>query len=200
MNNKLTGTFLCSNVVQLVQDADKYKADQWYSQGVEVHMKNEIKRNNWSRFFKKFNSANQFRRTSVSLQGAGNGADQIDIGPFLGLALSKKGRLIDGIQVLNGGWNAENVAAPAVIIKDPDKIWLEKDKDGQDFKLRLRSKDGTEAWLELNGRPQTGQQRELVEKVAYSMYERRGYSHGNDMADWYEAEQRVKEVEMELTS
>jgi len=162
-------------------------------------MKNEVKRNSWSRFFKKFNSANQFRRTELTLRYTGDKADSISMGPFLGLAVTKKGRLIDGIQFLNGGWNVENVAEPAVTINEPSQIWLEKDQDGHDCRLQIRSKDGTEAWLELNGEPQSDQQMKLVEKVAYSMFEQRGYSHGNDMGDWYEAEQRVKETELQLT-
>lgn len=162
-------------------------------------MKSEIKRNNWSRFLKKFNSDNQFRRTELNVRYPGDKADSIRMGPFLGLVLTKKGRFIDGVQFLNGGWNAEKVAEPAVTIKEPSHIWLERNKEGQDRQLRIRAKDGSEVQLELMGEPQFDQQRHLIEKVAYSMFERRGCCHGNDMGDWYEAEQRIKQIEMELT-
>lgn len=32
----------------------------------------------------------------------------------------------------------------------------------------------------------------LIEKKAYEIFERRGYSHGQDQNDWYEAEKFVK--------
>lgn len=35
--------------------------------------------------------------------------------------------------------------------------------------------------------------REQIQKKAYDLYERRGYSHGNDLQDWLEAEQIVAE-------
>jgi hypothetical protein len=31
----------------------------------------------------------------------------------------------------------------------------------------------------------------LIARKAYEMFEKRGYSHGNDQADWYEAEKMV---------
>jgi hypothetical protein len=162
-------------------------------------MENEIKRNNWSRFFKKFNSANQFRGTELSVTGPGTKIDKVPMGPFLGVTLSKNGRFIDGIQFLSGSWNIDAVAEPATTIRDPKQVWLEKDDDGHDLRLRIRSKDGIEARLKLLGEPQFEQKRNLVEKVAYSMYEHRGRRHGDDMGDWYEAEKRVENTESQLT-
>jgi len=34
-----------------------------------------------------------------------------------------------------------------------------------------------------------------VRELAYRLYTMRGYSHGNDWADWFEAEKRVKSGE-----
>lgn len=31
-----------------------------------------------------------------------------------------------------------------------------------------------------------------VQQKAYDIYERRGYSHGNDWADWFEAERQIR--------
>lgn len=162
-------------------------------------MKNEIKRNHWSRFLKKFNSANQYRRTALSVRHSRDNADNIEMGPFMGVALSKKGRFIDGVQFLTGAWDKDTVARPAMTIKDPAQIVLEKDDDGRDSILRIRSNDGIEANLRLSGEPQIDQCRKVVEKVAYSMFEKRGYSHGDDMRDWYEAEQKVRQIEISLT-
>lgn len=163
-------------------------------------MKNEVKRNNWSRFVKQFNSANQFRSTRLSIRYTGNDKTGfVPMGPFMGLSLSKKGRLIDGIQFLAGSWNPDAVVEPVITIKGPSQIKLEKDEDGRDRHLIIHSQDGTEARLELQGEQQFEQERHLVEKVAYSMFEHRGCSHGNDAGDWFEAEQKIRETELQLT-
>jgi hypothetical protein len=162
-------------------------------------MANEIKRNYWSRFFKKFNSANQYRRARLSILQSGSQADPIPMGPFMGLTIRRKGRLIDGVQFLTGGWNDNSVVEPVMTISKPLTIWLEKDKDGCDLHLRVKSGDGTEACLDLEGERQAEQERHLVEKVAYSMYESRGHDHGNDLGDWLEAERWVRQTESELT-
>jgi hypothetical protein len=33
---------------------------------------------------------------------------------------------------------------------------------------------------------------EQVRRLAYSLYEKRGYAHGNDWHDWFEAEKTIK--------
>jgi hypothetical protein len=162
-------------------------------------MANQIKRNYWSRFFKKFNSANQYRRAKLTLTQDGRENGPTSIGPFMGLALHKKGRLIDGVQFLSGDWDINSVAKPVVTVREPENIWLEKDEHGRDSYLRVQSADGTEIRLDLEGEKQQEQERYLVEKIAYSMFERRGYGHGNDMGDWFEAERRVRQTEGRLT-
>lgn len=161
-------------------------------------MQNEVRRNNWSRFCKRFNSSNQYRPTSVNIKRRGENAHSYSMTPFLGMALSKKGRVIEGVQFFTGRWHPEQVMEPVLTIEEPSQIWLEKDKSGRDNRLKIRAKDGTEAMLELSGDPEPQQAVHLVEKVAYSMYERRGYSPGNDWGDWFAAEERVREAEMNL--
>jgi len=34
--------------------------------------------------------------------------------------------------------------------------------------------------------------RQRIEKKAYQLFEQRGYAHGNDLGDWFEAERLVK--------
>lgn len=34
--------------------------------------------------------------------------------------------------------------------------------------------------------------RQRIAQKAYEIFQKRGYSHGNDLADWFEAEQQVK--------
>jgi len=162
-------------------------------------MAKEIRRNNWSSFCKKFNSANQYRPTTVSVMtNKGNDSMRL-MSPFMGVALSKKGRLIDGVQIFAARPNPEKVAEPIMTIKQPEKIVLETSPNGADSTLRIRSKDGTEARIELSGEKQREQTKSLVREMAYSLFERRGYVIGNDIGDWYEAEKRVRRAESELT-
>jgi len=162
-------------------------------------MDKEIKKNSWSRFCAQFNATNQYRPTKISVKRRGEGMADIEMTPFMGMALSKKGRLIDGVQFYAGQWNPDMVAQPVLTIGEPTQIWLEQDKSGHDNSLRIRSKDGTEVHVQLFGDRQADQARRLVERVAYAMYENRGYESGHDWSDWFEAEQRVRQAEMELT-
>jgi hypothetical protein len=162
-------------------------------------MDKEIKRNTWSRFCKKFTSDNRYRPTKMSVKKGGNGETAMEMHPFMGIALSKKGRLIDGIQLYTGRWNPENVAGPVMTVKEPTAMHLEKDKNGCDTRLHIMSKDGTEVVLNIDGEQDPQQARQLIEKVAYAMAERRGHTPGQDMKDWLEAEHKVREAETQLT-
>jgi hypothetical protein len=162
-------------------------------------MDKEIKRNEWSRFCKRFNAENQFRPTRMSVKRRTEGAAAMEVIPFMGIALSKKGRLIDGIRFYTGRWNPENVAEPVITIVDPASMKVEKDGSGNDVKLRIKGKDGTEVQLELMGDKNDTQMRGFIEKIAYAMYERRGYMPGDDWNDWFEAEHKVHEAEAMLT-
>jgi len=156
----------------------------------------EVKRNTWSKFFKTFSSKNQHRSINVNVQDKKNQQTEI-VGNFslMGLALEKKGRLIDGIKLYAGWADPELVTQPIISFKNPSEVFLEKGNDGTDTRLKVKTKDGTEAVIDLNegGKPEQG--RRLVERIAYSLYERRGRSNGNDMGDWLEAENRVRRAE-----
>ena len=162
-------------------------------------MDKEIKKTSWSRFCTQFNATNQYRPTKISVKRRSEGMADFEMTPFMGIALSKKGRLIDGIQFYAGQWNPDMVAQPVLTIGEPTQMWLEQDKSGHDNSLRIRSKDGTEVHVELFGDRQADQAQRLVERVAYAMYENRGHEPGQDWSDWFEAEQRVRQAEMELT-
>jgi hypothetical protein len=156
-------------------------------------MTREIKRNTWSKFCRKFSSDNQFRWMKINMIDRSNNETRFagDFA-FMGLALEKKGRIIDGLQLLAGWPDPDRVSQPILSIKDPAQVTLEQEKDGTTAALRVKTKDGSEAMIHLMGEQNPGW---FVEKVAYSLYERRGYVHGNDMGDWLEAERRVRQAE-----
>jgi len=156
----------------------------------------EIKRNTWARFCRKFSADNMLREANISFTDkARNNVEFSGEYPLMGLTLEKKGRLIDGF-MLHAGWtHPDRVAQPLLSIKDPEQVLVEKDKDGTDARLQVKTKNGGVATIELNDGKEGDRIGEFVRKIAYSMYEQRGYTHGNDRDDWLEAERKLKEAE-----
>ncbi len=156
-------------------------------------MAKEIKRNTWSKFVKKFTEDNRYRWMSVTVSDkkSENGGEYYET-PFMGLALEKKGRLIDGLQLISGSDDPDRLKNPLISLKQPEKVVVEKTKNGEDVQLKIKTKDGREAAVKLSGPPDPYP---LVERVAYNIYQKRGYSHGDDQNDWYEAERRIRDTE-----
>ncbi len=162
-------------------------------------MAQEIKKTDWLRFCKKFNAANLYRFTTLNIKTKQGGETTQTLTPFMGITVSRKGKTIDGLQFLAGVPDADRIIHPAATVPQPDKLYLEKDQAGNDSRLFVRAKDGSDIRLELIGENKMDQERCLIEQVAYSLFERRGYTPGNDVGDWVEAEQKVKEAEHQLT-
>lgn len=158
-------------------------------------MSKEIKRNYWSRFCKSFNVANQYRPIRLTVTGENIDRELRRPGPFLGLSLTKTGRQVNGLQIITAAPQPDNIAHPLVTLELPSQLEVEQDDLGRDRFLKITADDGVEATLEIMGDRDTDQPRRLVEKVAYFLYEHRGRTHGDDLGDWYIAEQRVHEVE-----
>ncbi|MCX6827491.1 MAG: DUF2934 domain-containing protein [candidate division Zixibacteria bacterium] len=162
-------------------------------------MVKEINKTGWAKFCKEFSATNQYRQANVSIvdkKQKENGL--VNNLSFMGLGLAKKGRLISGLELFAGRWDPAKITEPVLSIKEPAKVMLETDDKGNDRRLRVLTKDGIEARIELYGEKHPWQSRVLVEKVAYSLYERRGYTPGNDRGDWYKAEKIVKEAERQF--
>lgn len=148
---------------------------------------------------RQFNAANQYRTAEINIVRGKSKQQQIPLveRPFIGMALEKKGRLIDGIRLYITNDNPEDMTEPVVTVKAPQRIVLEKDNEGRDTRITVVSDDGTEASIELGDRKEE-KAMELVAKVAYSIYQRRGGEHGHDQDDWYIAERKVKDTELEF--
>ena len=162
-------------------------------------MTSEIKRNTWSRFCRKFNLTNQYRSATVQVRRKDDGEVEVDRNvPFMGIAIAKKGRLIDGVDLFTGQMDPGRLTRPVISVKQPVRIVLEKDTAGTDSRLSVESEDGTVANVVLSGEKNPQNYHASVEKVAYSMWEKRGYAPGSDVNDWHEAEKKIKEVELQL--
>ncbi|MEA3297730.1 MAG: DUF2934 domain-containing protein [candidate division Zixibacteria bacterium] len=163
-------------------------------------MTSEIRRNIWSRFCKKFSTSNMYRPAKLHMgEESQDKTGSTQDFPFLGMTMEKKGRLIDGFNFFAGCGDTESIAQPITSIKQPAKVVLEKDESGNDTRLTINSKDGTETTIELYGEKDPNQYRDLVGRVAYSLYEKRNYSHGNDRDDWLEAERKIRNAQMIIT-
>jgi len=159
-------------------------------------MKKEIRRNEWSRFCRQFSARNQYRSAKLRVQ-AGSRKEQIrdETAPLLGMSIEKKGRLIDGIQIVALGWEADRVATPLMSLKQPSEVFIERDRSGTDTRLEIRAKDGSKATVDLMDAVDPQVKQRLVERVAYSIYEKSGHSHGDDVDHWLEAESRIVSAE-----
>ena len=112
----------------------------------------EVKRNTWGRFRKKFNSVNQYRQAAVCVKGRdGQKTELVADCPFLGFVVTKKGRLIDGIDVYVGQDHSCHPIKPILSVKEPSRVMLNKDEDGWDNCLSVESKDGSVAYVLLSG-------------------------------------------------
>lgn len=162
-------------------------------------MVKEIKRNHWSKFCRKFSSDNKYRHMNIDFSGKAEPDARVSGDfPFMGLTLEKRGRLIDGIK-LHAGWpGPDQVTHPIISIKQPASVILEKDKSGIDRRLKVRTKEGSETTVDLHGGDDEDRYRIFVEKVAYSIFEHRGGSHGDDIHDWLEAEKKIRKAEAQF--
>lgn len=163
-------------------------------------MTKEIRRNNWSRFCKKFNQANQYRRASVSFKTDSQNETATDSEQILmGICTTRKGRLIDGIAMYTGQFDSFRLGEPQVTIRDADRIALVKGVDGYDLGLKVTSKDGSVLEILLEGAPDPDQHHAVIERLAYSIAEEQGFPSGKDADNWLEAEHQVRRTELQLT-
>ncbi len=163
-------------------------------------MINEIKRNNWSRFCRKFSASNQMRPATVKLRPANREeTNPCSTAPFMGLEIVKKGRLIDGVCLFVGQEDPERMNRPIVAVKRPVRMMLQKDSRGIDTYLSVEGEDGTVVRVELSGEKAPDQPQQMIAKLAYALYERRGFTPGNDLDDWLEAEMQIRQIEQQLT-
>ncbi len=159
-------------------------------------MKSEIKKNTWSRFCRKFSACNQYRSATVEVRNPGEAeGTTYQQAPLMGLGIVKKGRLIDGIELYLGDYDPDSISQPVVSVNRPVKVVVEKDKQGMDRGITVEGEDGTIVSISLSGEKNPDLQRVLVEKVAYLLGERRGFTPGAELDDWCEAERIIQEAE-----
>jgi hypothetical protein len=162
-------------------------------------MATEVKKNTWARFCKKFNVTNQYRPVTVSVRHRHE--NEVKVGHdvlFMGVSISKRGRFIDGLELFTAQYNPERLAEPVVSVKQPVRILVEKDADERDNAILIEGENGTVVKAVLAGVKSPQQYHAFVEKVAYAISERHGFTSGSDFENWLEAERKVKETELQF--
>lgn len=163
-------------------------------------MATEVKRTNWSRFCRRFNSLNQYRPVTVRVRH--KGTDEIEIShedPLIGISLTKRGRFIDGVSLYTTQTDPDRLTEPAITVKEPVKIVADQDDTNQDVRLDIEGKSGTLVRIELSRDQSTDRLHSTLEKLAYTIYERRGYTSGREIEDWLEAERLINRTAGSLT-
>jgi hypothetical protein len=130
------------------------------------------------------------------------GADEIVLRegtPLMGIALAKKGRLISGINLFTVQPDPEQLSQPAITVDEPVRIVTERDDSKSDNWIMVEGDDGTQLRIELYHDDNSSQYHSSVEKLAYTMYERRGYQSGHDVDDWLDAERLISQTTLQLT-
>ncbi len=156
-------------------------------------MSQEIKRTNWSRFIKRFNTQNLYRPVRLTFSpDMSDSSGLTDCSLFLGFSLTRAGRRISGLEIYAGVSDPERLGRPAVSVQGLARIDELTDDTGNRVGLTFASENGQAVRVTFDGEPLP--QEALIEKLAYSLYERRGAHHGADLTDWYEAEQAVRRV------
>jgi len=156
-------------------------------------MSEEIKRAYWSRFLKRLNTTHQYRPVTVTV-APGKRADHrtAGTGPFFGLSLTRSGRRIGGVELFTGCWEPDRLNCPAFAVEELSRIFKTVADDGTVVGLTVEAADGAVLRVAFDGDPLPHQV--VVEKVAYTLYERRGAHDGADIADWLTAERAVRDV------
>lgn len=155
----------------------------------------EIKKNFWTRFVKKFNTENQYRCAQVCVFSPDRQESELlNETPFLGIKVCKEGRDFNSVEFYTGRPDPDFINVPLVAVNQPEKMSVDYDENGQVQYLSLISEDGSSATLSLRGEKYELCQ-SYKEQIAYFISERHGFTPGNDVNDWLEAEKKIREVE-----
>jgi len=155
----------------------------------------EIKKNYWTRFVKKFNAENQYRCAQVCVFSQDKQESELlNETPFMGINVHKNGRTFDSVEFYTGRPDPDFINVPLVAVKEPVGMKVEYNDDGQVQYLSVISEDGSSATVSLQGEKEELSQN-YKEQVAYFISQKHGFTPGNHVNDWLEAERRIKALE-----
>lgn len=159
----------------------------------------EIKRNRWRGFLRKLNAENKYRDTNITLNPIdGTEKKDISIDQFIGITLRKYNGRIDAIEITQATPDPNRIAQPIASLGQPAHISVKKTKHGTVCHILITDKEGNSAKVKFSGARDEASTTQLVEKLAYAIFERRGAEPGHHNDDWLEAEEKIRQVEAEI--
>lgn len=166
-------------------------------------MAGEIKRTRWRAFLRQLNSDNIYRTTNITQDSANakkpNGITRgVTIDQFMGITLRKKNGRIEALEIAQAAPDPEKVARPVVTIGHPARITVKKTKHGTITHVLIFDKQGNQTQVKFSGNKDEARASQLVEQLAYAIFERRGFEPGHHDDDWLEAEEKIRQVEAEI--
>ncbi len=150
--------------------------------------KERILKKDWPEFLKNFNAEHQFRPIIVKV-----GEDEICEGlPFMGLVYEEKKK---DVEVFAGGVDTEHPAHLIHTLISPRAIYVLRE-DGEIRGIEVQSAKAPKVVVEFLGPPEEAQRvkKELIEKIAYEFYLRRGQEPGKALDDWLKAEELIEKI------
>jgi len=157
----------------------------------------EINRKTWNSFCRKFNSTNRYRPARVAYKPTRQATSTME-SDLLGITLTKRGRLIDGLNILALRHDPASLDEPGLILPKLEKLTVTQDEAGRDVELTAVSENGATAKIKFTGETPDSPHDQLIEKIAYALSEQRGFPPGGDQDDWYRAEQVIDRLISEL--
>ncbi len=150
--------------------------------------KERILKKDWPTFLKNFNAEHQFRPVRISVGGQEICHDL----PFMGLVYEAKKK---DVEVFVGGVDVERPSHLIHTLVSPRAIYVLRE-NGDVKGIEVQSAKDPNVTVEFIGPPEEAQRlkKELIEKIAYEFYLRRGKEPGKALEDWLEAERLVDKV------
>lgn len=158
-----------------------------------------IAKSNWGKFAMDFTAANLYRPAIVVVRyDDENRAEYGRALPFIGITVTKKGKASDNLEMSAKQYDPDGLAEQLVSIKRPVKLILEKNDAGIDTRLLVENDEGAITVIEFAGERGDDYYRSVVQQVAYNLYRQRGESHGREVDDWLEAENKLRMAEFQF--
>jgi len=148
--------------------------------------KERILKKDWPEFLKTFNAQHQFRPVRVLVDEQELCHDL----PFMGLVYEPKTK---EVEVFVGGVDVEHPNHLVHTLASPRAVYVLRE-NGEVKGIEVHSAKEPKVVVEFLGPPEEAQRvkRELIEKIAYELYLRRGQEPGKALDDWLEAESIVE--------
>ena len=155
----------------------------------------EIKKQQWSRLCGDISSEYRFARTRVlNTDANGNSTTEQHTAPLSHLSLARRKGKISAFEVSLCEIRNGSPATSTISIGTPFRILRNPSSEDETETIEIYNEDGLKLILQIFGRTIEDSYGALVEKMAYTLAEVRGFVPGHEQEDWFRAEKLVRKV------